>query len=105
MKAGGDAAMPRGMRRAWQIATAIMLAVCLLMVWQSLRLPLTDRLGPGPGFFPLWLSLIGAGLAAGLLLWSITRPVTGEEAPAILPRGEGAGQILAVPGMLALVAG
>ncbi len=97
--------MPRGMRRAWQIATAIMLAVCLLMVWQSLQLPLTDRLGPGPGFFPLWLSLIGAALAAALLLWASLGAVTGGEAPAILPRREGAWRIVAVLAGLALVAG
>jgi len=97
--------MPRGMRRAWQIASAIMLAICLFVVWQSLQLPFTDRLGPGPGFFPFWLSLIGAVLAAFLLAWASLGAITDGEAPAILPSGEGAWRIVAVLAALALVAG
>ena len=33
----------------------------------SLGYSLTDALGPGPGFFPFWLSLIGAVLSAVML--------------------------------------
>ena len=64
--------MPRGMRRAWQIATSIMLAVCLLMVWQSLRLPLTDRLGPGPRErIELYRDRLASDLANG---WGEVKP-------------------------------
>ena len=52
------------MRQGRLIATGAMLVLCLLAIWQSLLLPLTDRLGPGPGFFPFWLAMIGAVLAA-----------------------------------------
>ena len=52
--------MPAGARQCWLVATGIMLALCLLAVWQSSLLALSDKLGPGPGFFPFWLSLIGA---------------------------------------------
>jgi putative tricarboxylic transport membrane protein len=34
----------------------------------SLGYSLTDALGPGPGFFPFWLSLIGAALTAAMLV-------------------------------------
>ena len=37
------------MRQGWLIATGVMLAFCLFAIWQSLLLPLTDQLGPGPG--------------------------------------------------------
>ena len=51
------------MRQGRLIATGAMLAFCLFALWQSLLLSLTDRLGPGPGFFPFWLALIGAIVA------------------------------------------
>ena len=47
------------MRQGRLVATGAMLAFCLFALWQSLLLSLTDRLGPGPGFFPFWLALIG----------------------------------------------
>ena len=34
----------------------------------SLDYSLIDALGPGPGFFPFWLSLIGAALTVALLV-------------------------------------
>ena len=44
------------MRQGRLIATGAMLVFCLFAIWQSLLLSLTDRLGPGPGFFPFWLA-------------------------------------------------
>jgi putative tricarboxylic transport membrane protein len=58
------AAMSRGMRRGWQVTACVILLLCLFVMWQSIRLSLIDRLGPGPGFFPFWLAVIGAALAA-----------------------------------------
>ena len=43
------------MRQGRLIATGVMLVFCVFAMWQSLLLSLTDRLGPGPGFFPFWL--------------------------------------------------
>ena len=43
------------MRQGRLIATGAMLVFCVFAMWQSLLLSLTDRLGPGPGFFPFWL--------------------------------------------------
>jgi putative tricarboxylic transport membrane protein len=54
------------MKRGWQAAVALLLAVFGFFAFESLRLSLRDALGPGPGFFPFWLSV--AGIALGLVL-------------------------------------
>jgi putative tricarboxylic transport membrane protein len=54
------------MKRGWQAALAALLAVFAFFAFESLRLSLRDALGPGPGFFPFWLSVAGGAL--GLLL-------------------------------------
>ena len=64
------------MRRGRLAATGLMLVFCLFAIWQSLLLSLTDRLGPGPGFFPFWLGLIGALLAVALLIATFRFPGT-----------------------------
>jgi len=92
------------MRQGRLIATGAMLVLCLLAIWQSLLLPLTDRLGPGPGFFPFWLALIGTGLAIALLVSTFREaadPADGETR--ILPHGPGATRWLAIVGLLAAV--
>ena len=92
------------MRRGRLIATGAMLAFCLFAIWQSLLLSLTDRLGPGPGFFPFWLALIGALLAVALLITTFREAVDPADAETrILPHGEGATRWLAIVGLLAAV--
>lgn len=95
------------MRQGRLIATGAMLAFCLFALWQSLLLSLTDRLGPGPGFFPFWLALIGIVLAVALLITTAreprdptTRNVLGDETH-ILPHGPGALRWLAIVALLA----
>lgn len=90
------------MRQGRLIATGAMLALCLLALWQSLLLPLTDRLGPGPGFFPFWLSLVGIVLAVALLLGIFREPVDPAQADTrILPHGVGGRRALAIVVLLA----
>ena len=67
----------------------------------SLDYSLRDALGPGPGFFPFWLSVIGAALTVGILV-HVTRSAPDAEAAAILPRGLAALQSALV--IIALVA-
>lgn len=55
-------------RRAWQVASVAFLALSAFALVESLQLSLKDPLGPGPGFFPFWLSLIGGVLALALLV-------------------------------------
>ena len=54
------------MKRAWQIACLAFVAAAILTLAGSLNYPYKDRLGPGPGFFPFWLSLITGALALAL---------------------------------------
>lgn len=92
------------MRQGRLIATGAMLAFCLFALWQSLLLSLTDRLGPGPGFFPFWLAVIGAALAVALLLATFReQPDPATDATPILPRGPGAARWFAIVGGLAAV--
>ena len=56
------------MKRGWQIAAAVLLATFAFFTFESLELSLRDALGPGPGFFPFWLGVLGAVLAVVLLV-------------------------------------
>ena len=67
----------------WQIACLCLLGIFLPALVTSLGYSLTDALGPGPGFFPFWLSLVGALLSAAMLA-QVTLAGT-EEGIAISP--------------------
>ena len=67
------------MKRSWQVASVALLALFAWFAFESLRLSLRDALGPGPGFFPFWLSVIG-GVLAVILLVQLHRGTTGVEA-------------------------
>ena len=54
------------MKRAWQIMCLAFVAAAILTLIGSFEYPYKDRLGPGPGFFPVWLSLITGGLSLAL---------------------------------------
>jgi putative tricarboxylic transport membrane protein len=56
------------MKRGWQAALAVLLVVFAFFAFESLRLSLRDALGPGPGFFPFWLSVAGGFLGLALLV-------------------------------------
>ncbi len=69
---------------------------------KSRPLPLKDTLGPGPGFFPMWLSILGLALGALLLVEVRRQPAdTGEP---LMPDRAALMRILAVLGLLALAA-
>ncbi|MFN3746733.1 MAG: tripartite tricarboxylate transporter TctB family protein [Hyphomicrobiaceae bacterium] len=55
------------MRSGWLVAAGGFLILFAGTAYLSFKLPLLDALGPGPGFFPLILALIGAVLALVLL--------------------------------------
>jgi putative tricarboxylic transport membrane protein len=58
----------KALKSGWQIACLCLLGIFLPALVTSLGYSLTDALGPGPGFFPFWLSLIGAVLSAAILV-------------------------------------
>lgn len=75
------------MKRGWQVASLCLLVLFAFAMWldlfgnavlKSRPLPYSDPLGPGPGFFPFWLSLIGITLAVLLILEVRRQPDDGE---------------------------
>jgi putative tricarboxylic transport membrane protein len=75
------------LKRGWQysgIAFAILFALWAQQAW---TLSLTDALGPGPGFFPFFLALIGVALAliVAMRAGSSVQPTAHNEP--VLPRG------------------
>ena len=60
------------MKRGWQVFSIGVLSLFSFGVWESSKLSLIDKLGPGPGFFGFWLSVIGIALSCVLLL-EVTR--------------------------------
>ena len=97
------------MQRAWQLAAASFAVVFALWAHQSWQLSLTDSLGPGPGFFPFWLSVIGAALSLALI-GRIRRDAAGSEADEFFhsnpgwPRGARLRQVVVILAALAAVA-
>lgn len=85
------------MRRGWQITGVIMLLICIFTAWEAHDLALFDRLGPGPGFFPFWLALIGIVLCAVIVVQvSMTPAASAEGDVGIFPRGEAAWRAAAI---------
>jgi putative tricarboxylic transport membrane protein len=68
--------------RGWQAALAVLLAVFAFFAFESLRLSLRDALGPGPGFFPFWLSVAG-GFLGVVLFVQVSRGRMGFETPTL----------------------
>jgi putative tricarboxylic transport membrane protein len=80
-------------RRGRLVACVCLLGIFVAALVTSLDYSLFDALGPGPGFFPFWLSLIGAGLTIAVLIDTWRGP---DAAAAILPTPSAALQAAAV---------
>jgi putative tricarboxylic transport membrane protein len=88
-------------QRGWQFAGLGFLGLFAFAIWKSLSLPLRDALGPGPGFFPFWLGLIGA-LLAGLLVIEVSRARDmGPPLAELIPESGALGRIAGVVVLLA----
>jgi len=92
------------MRLGWQVTSVVMLLICVVTGWEAHNLALFDKLGPGPGFFPFWLALIGAVLCTVILAQvTVARP-NGEADTSLFPRGanaRAAASILVMTGIAA----
>ena len=73
------------------------------MTYTAYGYSLRDTLGPGAGFFPFWLGMLGMALCIALLVQSWRGHAIGEGAQALLPRGEGGRRAAALLGGLAIV--
>ena len=89
------------MRRGWQVACICLLGIFVPALVISLGYSLTDALGPGPGFFPFWLSLIGIALTGAMLVQLARGNIFADAAVEILPNRQAAVQASAV--LVALV--
>ena len=56
------------MRRTYQIAGTLFLIFAAFVAYQAMQLRYYTSMGPGPGFFSFWLSLILGGLAIAMIL-------------------------------------
>ena len=87
------------MKKPWQIASFLFLLMSIGVLIHSFSYPYRDRLGPGPGFFPFWMSIITGLLSLGLFLQT-TFSKSAEEKKAFFPKRDGAIRIAAI--MIAL---
>jgi putative tricarboxylic transport membrane protein len=51
------------MKRPYQLTALVLFALSCAIAYEALQLQYYTRLGPGPGFFPFWLSLCLAALS------------------------------------------
>jgi putative tricarboxylic transport membrane protein len=87
-------------RRVYQIAGGVILAAAAAVAYASLQLRYFTSLGPGPGFFPLWLSLALGGLALAMIVdASLHR--RGPLADDLVPDRPGGLRVIAVVAVLA----
>ena len=84
------------MRRGWQVACICLLGIFIPALITSLGYSLTDALGPGPGFFPFWLSLIGIALTGAMLVQLARGKIFADATAGILPDRQAAFQAGAV---------
>lgn len=84
------------MKRGWQAASACFLLIFAFAFYRSLYLPLRDTLGPGPGFFPLCLAILGGVLAATLIVQVTASGAASFAEPVDFPQGIALARILAV---------
>jgi putative tricarboxylic transport membrane protein len=59
------------MRRPYQITSIVLLGMAAFLAREALKLRYYSPLGPGPGFFPVWLAVLLVVLAAAML-WQAT---------------------------------
>ena len=92
------------MRRIYQTAAICFMALSAFTVWESWNLEYYTSLGPGPGFFPLWLGVLLGGLSLAWLVGESLRKGTAKDR-AFLPPRAGMVRILSILGALAAMAG
>jgi putative tricarboxylic transport membrane protein len=73
------------MKKSWQITCIAFIGLAVFWLIVSFQYSYHDRLGPGPGFFPFWLSLIIGGLSLSLLVQISRGKGVAELSGTILP--------------------
>lgn len=87
------------MKRAHQVTAVVCIVFAAFVMRRSLALRLHTPLGPGPGYFPFWLSAVFGGLGLIMLVQATSGRV--ETGPAdLLPTPAGSRRIAAILGAL-----
>jgi putative tricarboxylic transport membrane protein len=95
---------PASHRLVESVVLVSLLAVFAAATWLAYGYALKDALGPGPGFFPFWLGLIGAVLSLVLLVQSRRGRAVAGVVAGLWPDRAGALRAAALLGGLALFA-
>lgn len=90
------------MKRAWQVTCVAFVVLSVFTIVLSFEYPYKDRLGPGPAFFPIWLSMITGALALALFFQTTWGGDVADAAAKLLPERQGAWRIIII--LLALLA-
>jgi putative tricarboxylic transport membrane protein len=88
------------MRRIYQISGCAILAFAGAVAYSAAKMRFSTSLGPGPGFFPLWLS-IALGLLALVMILSATFGVSEPMPSDFIVDRQGYGRILTIVAALA----
>ena len=91
------------MARGYQVASVVFLLLGLFVVWQSSQLRYFSRLGPGPGFFGVWLGGLMALLAVIMLVRNTLPRWRTDETLDLLPPAEVRVRLLATVASLGVV--
>ena len=91
-------------RAAERIVLVCIGVLCGFMTFTAYGYSLSDSIGPGAGFFPFWLGVLGMAMCVALLVHSWRGNAIGEGAVALLPQGEGAKRTAALLGGVAVAA-
>ncbi len=89
------------MKRAWQITCVAFLALSVSTIVLSFEYPYKDKLGPGPGFFPIWMGLITGALSLALFFQTTWGKTTADASAKLFPERDGALRIMVI--MIALL--
>lgn len=84
------------MRREYLWTGASLLLGAVLACVEALRLRYYTPLGPGPGFFPFWLSLGLGACAIALLAQAVRMPPPAAGSGSLWPNRSGSYKVLAV---------
>ncbi len=91
------------MKKPSQIACILFLGMSLFSLVMSFEYPYHDKLGPGPGFFPFWISVISGVLAVGLLVQTSLSEAGEQRATKFIPERPAVLRILLILGSLICV--
>ena len=78
-----------GMKKAWQISSIFFLVLSILILIHSFEYSYNDKLGPGPGFFCVWMSIITSVLSIALFLQSSLSKDLFSDAEDLIPERAG----------------